>query len=77
MIMFKGFLLGSVFGVLSIWFFYRLMVAKFASTGAPIVVGFRPWAMSFFGGIAVGVGVIAAVVLLGLWLIAQHGAHNA
>jgi hypothetical protein len=54
-----------------------LIITKFAPTGVPIVVGYRPWAMSFFGGIVVGLGVIAAVVVLGLWLTGQHGAHNA
>jgi hypothetical protein len=77
MMMFKGFLLGSGFGVLSIYLFWRLLIAKFAPTGLPIVVGYRPWAVSFFGGVAVGLGVIVAVVFLGLWLVGQHGAHNA
>jgi hypothetical protein len=77
MIMFKGFLLGSGFGVLSIFLFWRLIIAKFAPTGAPIVVGYRPWAMSFFGGVVVGLGAIVAVVLLGLWLVGQHGLQNA
>ena len=72
MIILKGILLGSTFGVLSVFLFWRLIIAKFAPTGVPVVVGYQPWAMSFFAGIVVGFALVAGVVLLGLWL-GQHG----
>jgi hypothetical protein len=58
--LFKGILLGTTFGFVSLFLFWRAMIAAFGPK--PAIVPLRSLATSFFGGIAIGAGIVATLV---------------
>jgi hypothetical protein len=65
----KGILLGASFGFVSLFLFSRLATAF--THGRPAIVPLGSFATSFFGGIAIGAGIVAALVFSFLFYM-QH-----
>jgi hypothetical protein len=75
----KGIFLGIVVSVVSLFFYMRSLSPQTGVSRAPTSVDIRTiefFVRSFFGGITIGVGFVAAVIFAGSYALRYYALHK-